>query len=258
MYKGDTLYRCSEERIKETLSGLKQHKDSKKYIISHLEALGCISETDDLGNVYVTRPGSSPDSKKIVVSCPDSSDNAGACTVVGIIETLTAEEVTLTHALTVLLWNDEPAEDEWELLPAMGALCLDYLPEEIRGDYKDIKPKKSAKGNKHNRLNTHDHRFMFEVHTAVVPDGIAVADIVTASVGRPDFRFNEKLTKLTEDSAALCGINTEKLHYSPDRDTWIAANMLPTAVILVSPDGAKEYTEAATVLLNAVLQADKM
>ena len=257
MYKGDMLYKCSEERIKETMSRLKNNKDGRKYIISRLEALGCSPATDDLGNVYVTLPGSSPDCKKIVLSCPDGSDNAGVCTSVGIIETLAADEIPHTHALTVLLWNDEPAEDEWELLPAMGALCLEYLPEEIRGDYKDIKPKKSAKGSKQNRLNTHDHRFMFEVHTAVVPDGIAVADIVTASVGRPDFRFNEKLTKLTEDSAALCGINTEKLHYSPDRDTWIAANMLPTAVILVNPDDTSKYTDTATVLLNAVLQADK-
>ena len=230
--------------------GLKQYKDSRKYIISRLETLGCKSETDDLGNVYVTLPGSSPDSKRIVLSCSDSSDNAGVCTAVGIVETLIAEEIPHTHALTVLLWNDEPPEDEWELLPAMGALCLEYLPEEIRGDYKDIKPKKSAKGSKTNRLNTHDFRFMFEVHTAAVPEGIAVADIVTASVGRPEFRFNEKLTKLISDSAAVCGVSPEKLHYSPDRDTWIAANMLPTAVILVSAD-------AATVLLNAVLQADK-
>ena len=257
MYKGDMLYRCSEERIKETLSGLKKHKDSRKYIITRLETLGCKPETDDLGNVYVTLSGSSPDSKKIVLSCSDSSDNAGVCTALEIIETLEAEEITLTHALTVLLWNDEPAEDEWELLPAMGALCLEYLPEEIRGDYKDIKPKKSAKGSKTNRLNTHGFRFMFEVHTSAVPEGIAVADIVTASVGRPEFRFNEKLTKLTEDSAAVCGVSYEKLHYSPDRDTWIAENMLPTAVILVSPDDAGKYADAATVLLNAVLQADK-
>ena len=257
MYKGDTLYKCSEERIKETLSGLKQHKDGRKYIISRLEALGCKSETDDFGNVYVTLPGSSPDSKKIVLSCPDSSDNAGVCTALEIIETLTAEEITHTHALTVLLWNDEPSEEEWELVPAMGALCLEYLPEEIRGDYKGIKPKKSARGSKQNRLNTHDFRFMFEVHTADVTNGIAVADIVTASVGRAEFRFNEKLTKLTEDSAAVCGVTAEKLHYSPDRDTWIAANMLPTAVILVSPDDTRKYADAATVLLNAVLQADK-
>ena len=257
MYKGDTLYKCSEERIKETLSGLKKHKDGRKYIISRLEALGCKSETDDLGNMYVTLSGSLPDSKKIVLSCSDSSDNAGVCTAVGVIETLTAGEIPLTHALTVLLWNDEPSEDEWELVPAMGALCLEYLPEEIRGDYKDIKPKKSAKGSKQNRLNTRDFRFMFEVHTAVVPDGIAIADIVTASVGRPEFRFNEKLTKLTEDSAAVCGMSAEKLHYSPDRDTWIASNMLPTAVILVSPDDTRTYADAATVLLNAVLQADK-
>ncbi|MBR1830906.1 MAG: hypothetical protein IJ784_00555, partial [Ruminiclostridium sp.] len=193
----------------------------------------------------------------IVLSCSDSTDNAGIGTVVEVIETLTAEKIPHTHALTVLLWNDEPSEDEWELVPAMGALCLEYLPEEIRGDYKDIKPKKSAKGSRQNRLNTHDFRFMFEVHTAVVPDGIAIADIVTASVGRPEFRFNEKLTKLTEDSAAVCGVSAEKLHYSPDRDTWIAANMLPTAVILVSPDDAGKYADAATVLLNAVLQADK-
>ena len=257
MYKGDTLYKCSEERIKETLSGLKQHKDGRKYIISRLEALGCKSETDDLGNIYVTLSGSLPDNKKIVLSCSDSSDNAGVCTAVGIIETLTAEEIPHTHALTVLLWNDGPAEDEWELVPAMGTLCLDYLPEEIRGDYKDLKPKKSAVGSSRNRLNTRDHRFMFEVHTAVVPDGIAVADIVTASVGRPEFRFNEKLTKLTEDSAAVCGTRVEKLHYASDRDTWIAANMLPTAVILVSPGDERKYADAATVLLNAVLQADK-
>lgn len=257
MYKGDTLYKCREDRIKETLSVLKQHKDGRKYIISRLEALGCKSENDDLGNVYVTIPGSSPDSKKIVLSCSDSSDNACVCTAVEVIETLITEEIPHTHALTVLLWNDEPSEDEWELVPAMGALCLEYLPEEIRGDYKNIKPKKTAKGNRQNRLDTRDHRFMFGVHTGAVPEGIAVADIVTASVGRPEFRFNEKLTKLTEDSAAVCGVSAEKQHYSPDRDTWIAANMLPTAVILVSADDTRKYADAATVLLNAVLQADK-
>ena len=258
MYKGDTLYRCSEERITALLSELKKHKDSRKYIITRLEALGCTAQTDDLGNIYVTLPGSAPDSKSIVLSCSDSSDTSGVCTALELIETVVTEEIPNIHAITVLLWNDEPAEDEWELIPAMGTLCLDYLPEEIRGDYKDIKPKKFTKGSSRNRLNTHDHRFMFEVHTAAVPDGIGIADTVSASVGRPEFRFNAKLTKLTEDSAAACGVKTEKMHHEPERDTWISANMLPTAVILVSPDGAKEYTEAATVLLNAVLQADKM
>ncbi len=257
MYKGDTLYKCSEDRIKETLSVLKKHKDSRKYIISRLEALGCKAEPDDLGNVYLTLPESAPDSKKIVLSCSDSSDNAGVCTAIEIVETLMSEEIKLSHALTVLLWNDEPSEEEWELLPAMGTLCLEYLPEEIRGDYKDIKPKKFSKGSKQNRLNTNDFRFMFEVHTADMTGGNGIADIVTASVGRPEFRFNEKLTKLTENSAAVCGISAENLHYSPDRDTWIAANMLPTAVILASPDDAGKYADAATVLLNAVLQADK-
>ena len=100
-------------------------KDSRKYIISRLEALGCKSETDDLGNVYVTLSGSAPDSKRIVMSCSDSSDNAGFCTAAELIAALKAEKIPHTHALTVLLWNDEPPENEWELVPAMGALCLE-------------------------------------------------------------------------------------------------------------------------------------
>ena len=72
MYKGDTLYRCSEERIMALLSDLKKHKDSRKYIITRLESLGCTAQTDDLGNIYVTLPGSAPDSKSIVLSCSES------------------------------------------------------------------------------------------------------------------------------------------------------------------------------------------
>ena len=263
MYKGDTLYSCSEERIKtffETFSACADKKAVSKAFSEKMKTLGAKIVTDDLGNIYASLKGSDTDGKKTVISCPDTQDVTSLASALEVCETLIKSEIPHKHTLTVLLWNDEPAADTPELVPAMGVLCEEYLPDEIRNDYKDIRVKKQTDGKKH-RLNTTEYSLMFEVRTSpAAKDIIGIADIVPAArkpLKRAELHYNEKLRKLTGDAAIGCGMKSETLHFTPKRDTWIAAHMLPTAVILAGADDTRKCADTATVLLNAVLQADK-
>ena len=225
-----------------------------------MKTLGAQIVTDDLGNIYASLNGSDTDGKKTVISCPDTEDLTSIACALEVCETLIKSEIPHKHTLTVLLWNDEPAADAPELVPAMGVLCEEYLPDEIRNDYKDIRAKKQTDGKKH-RLNTSEYSLMFEVHASpAAKEIIGIADIVPAvrkPLKRAELHYNEKLRKLTGDAAIGCGMKYETLHFTPKRDTWIAAHMLPTAVILAGADDTRKCADAATVLLNAVLQADK-
>ena len=261
MYKGDTLYRCSEERMKETLKVLSAGDEEAltKAFRKRMKGLGADIVTDDLGNIYATVPGSGEDGKKIVLSCPDIFDAAGICTAVEIVETIVTEVIPHKHSLTVLLWNSESRDPE--LVPAMGIICRDYLPEEVKHDYKEDMIKPDKNGDRKYRLNTHDFRFMLETHTVpVIRNRIGIADMIPAvrKRNRAELHYNEKLTKLAEDSAVSCNVKYELLHYTPGRDTWIAAHMLPTAAILVGTPDAKYLTQAGDILLTTILQADKM
>ena len=264
MYKGDTLYKCSEERIKvlfNVFSVCTDRKAVSKRFSEKMKTLGAEIVTDDLGNTYASLKGSDADSKKTVISCPDSEDITSLASALEVCETLVNSENELKHTLTVLLWNDEPASDRPQLVPAMGLLCEDYLPEEIRRDYTGIQPEKASDNNKIHRLNTMGYGPLFEVHANYgVKDFMGIADIVPAvkSRMRGELRYNEKLMKLTEDAIADCGMKYETLHYAPKRDTWIAAHMMPSAVILAGSDDTQKCSDAATVLLSAVLLADRM
>lgn len=264
MYKGDTLYSCSEERIKtlfEAFSACAGKKAVSKAFSEKMKTLGARIVTDDLGNIYASLNGSDTDGKKTVISCPDTEDVTSLACALEVCETLIKSEIPHKHTLTVLLWNDEPAADAPELVPAMGVLCEEYLPDEIQNDYKSFQPGKSLLKNRANRLDTHNFRLMFEVRACpAAKDMIGIADIVPAArkpLKRAELHYNEKLRKLTGDAVIGCGMKSETLHFTPKRDTWIAAHMLPTAVILAGADDTRKCADAATVLLNAVLQADK-
>lgn len=261
MYKGDTLFRCSEERMKKIVS---DYSDSDKTAVcrmftDRIRSLGGEIVTDDLGNIYATVPGENADGKKIVLSCPDVSDAAGICTAAEIVETVVAEEIPHKHSLTVLLWNSESSTPA--LVPAMGIICRDYLPEEVKRDYAEDITNPDNSGDKAYRLNTHDFRFMLEAHTSpLIKNGVGIADMIPAdgNRNRAELHYNEKLTKLAEDSAASCSVKYELVHYVPERDIYIAAHMLPTAAVIVGTPDAGILTQAADILLTAILQADKM
>ena len=52
MYKGDTLYRCSEERIKERLSAFTDSTEAvTDTFIGQMRRLGADIISDDLGNI---------------------------------------------------------------------------------------------------------------------------------------------------------------------------------------------------------------
>ncbi len=264
MYKGDTLYKCSEERIKalfEALSACSDRKAVSKLFSEKMKTLGAQIVTDDLGNIYASLKGSDTDGKKIVISCSDTEDLTSLASALEACEMLVKSESEHKHTLTALLWNDEPMPDRPLLIPAMGLLCEDYLPDEIHHDYSGPQPEKASDTGKMHRMNTSEYGPLFEVHASpAAKDCIGVADVVPAvkSRKRGELRYNEKLMKLTEDAITGCGIKYETLHYAPKRDTWIAAHMMPSAVILTNADDAQKCADAATVLLNTVLLADKI
>lgn len=80
--------------------------------------------------------------------------------------------------------------------------------------------------------------------------------------------WNEKLVGYVEESATECGIPHMPIHSGAGHDAQFAAYMLPTTMVFVqSKDGlshcepefssVKHCTEGATVMLNAVIKADK-
>lgn len=80
--------------------------------------------------------------------------------------------------------------------------------------------------------------------------------------------WDEKLVDYVEQSATECGIPHMPIHSGAGHDAQFAAYMLPTTMVFVqSKDGlshcepefssVKHCTEGATVMLNAVIKADK-
>ena len=260
MYKGDTLYRCSEERIKERLSAFTDSTEAvTDTFIGQMRRLGADIISDDLGNIYATVPGYDADEKKIVLSCPDASDSACICTVSEVMETIVSADIPHRHALTVLLWNGESSDKN--LVPAMGLLCRDYLPDEVKKDYCGKMTTPTGTGGSENRLNTRDYRFMFEVHTSkAAKDKIGIADMISAARNkkRAGLRYNEKLTGLAMNCAALCKADHDLVHFVHERDIWIASHMMPTAVILVGAPDVKLYKKASDILLMTLMQADRI
>lgn len=80
--------------------------------------------------------------------------------------------------------------------------------------------------------------------------------------------WNKELVDYVEQAAKEAGIKYQYIHSGAGHDAQFAAYMLPTTMIFVQSKGGlshceqeystpKHCTEGATVMLNAVLKADK-
>ena len=91
---------------------------------------------------------------------------------------------------------------------------------------------------------------------------------VTKAWNRDTVYWDKKLVGYVKEAAEECGIPHQYIHSGAGHDAQFASYMLPTTMIFVqSRDGlshcepefssVEHCTEGATVMLNAVLKADK-
>ncbi len=91
---------------------------------------------------------------------------------------------------------------------------------------------------------------------------------VVKAWNRDTVYWNKKLVNYVRESAEECGVSHQFIHSGAGHDAQFASYMLPTTMIFVQSKGGlshcepefssvKHCTEGATVMLNAVLKADK-
>lgn len=221
------MYSCSLERMKdkiETFSsfgatgngGITRYSLSKEAImarnefIKRMTAIGAVISIDDMANVYATLPGTDANAKSIMMgSHADSVKNGGnydgilgVISAMEVLETVEKEGIEHKHPLTAMIWTNEEGSLYAPAMMSSGVLCYDYLPEDIRVNFKkeDMLNSKSVLDNKttfgealeksgfkgkiENRVTRQNACCMFETHIEQGPileeDGkdIGVVDCV--------------------------------------------------------------------------------
>lgn len=221
------MYLCSLERMKdkiETFSrfgatgngGITRYSLSKEAImarnefIKRMTAIGAVISIDDMANVYATLPGTDENAKSIMMgSHADSVKNGGnydgilgVISAMEVLETIEKEGIEHKHSLTAMIWTNEEGSLYAPAMMSSGVLCYDYLPEDIRVNFKkeDMLNSKSVLDNKttfgealeksgfkgkiENRVTRQNACCMFETHIEQGPileeDGkdIGVVDCV--------------------------------------------------------------------------------
>ena len=201
------MYQCNLERMSEKIhtfstfgdaghGGITRYslsdaaKQARSYFAQRMAGIGAMIDTDDMGNMYATIPGSDPEAKRIVMASHcDSVKNGGnydgILGVIGameVLETVVAENIPHRHPLTAMIWTNEEGSLYPPAMMSSGVICYDYLPESIAKGfrYENMLSSKSVagdgvtfgealdasgyKGEKANRLNPEGYKAMFELH----------------------------------------------------------------------------------------------
>ena len=201
------MYECSLERMTDKIKTMSQFGDAghggiTRYSLSpealqargefvrRMEAIGATIKFDDMANLYATLPGSEPDLPGIVMASHcDSVKNGGnydgILGVMGameVLETVADQNIPHKHNLTAMIWTNEEGSLYPPAMMSSGVICYDYLPEDIRVNFKHEDMLKSTsvldatktfgaaldasgyKGDKANRLNNKDYKAMVELH----------------------------------------------------------------------------------------------
>lgn len=201
------MYQCSLERMKDKIKtfstfgdtgngGVTRFSLSKEAIMAReefvrrMKAIGATIETDDAANVYATIEGSDKNAKRIVMgSHADSVMNGGnydgilgVMSAMEVLETVVTENIPHKHPLTAMIWTNEEGALYPPVLIGSGIVCYDYLPENIKVNYKFEDLMKSTnvldgkttfeealmssgfRGSIENRLSRDNAMCMFETH----------------------------------------------------------------------------------------------
>lgn len=201
------MYKCSLERMTDKIKTFSQFGDAghggiTRYSLSEaaiqarnefckrMTAIGATIEIDDLANIYATLPGTDPDAKRIVMASHcDSVKNGGnydgilgVMSAMEVLETVAELGISHKHPLTAMIWTNEEGSLYPPAMMCSGIVCYDYLPEDIRCNFKyeDMMNSKSIldnkstfgealdksgfKGDKKYRLSPEKYEYMFETH----------------------------------------------------------------------------------------------
>ncbi|MCP4181253.1 MAG: Zn-dependent hydrolase [bacterium] len=203
----DVYLRCSIDRMTDKIKTMSKFGDAghggiTRYSLSpedaqarnefkkRMETIGAIIEIDDVANMYATLPGSDPDAKRIVMaSHSDSVKNGGnydgilgVISAMEVLETVVEKKIQHKHPLTAMIWTNEEGSLYPPALMISGVVCYDYLPGNIKDNYKYKKmmasksmldstktfgealEKSGFKGDKKYRLSPDKYKSMFELH----------------------------------------------------------------------------------------------
>ena len=201
------IYQCSEKRMEEKITTFSRYGDAghggitryslseeaklaRNEFIDRMRKIGATIEIDDLANIYATIPGSDPDAKRIVMASHcDSVKNGGnydgilgVMSAMEVLETVTELNIPHRHPLTAMIWTNEEGSLYPPAMMCSGITCYDYLPENIRCNfrYEDMMKVKSVldpnktfgdalensgfKGDRKYRLDPERYLYMFETH----------------------------------------------------------------------------------------------
>ena len=229
------MYTCSEERMQDKITTMSKFGDAghggitryalspedvkaRNEFIRRMTAIGCEIKTDDVANMYATLKGSDSSLPNIVMaSHSDSVKNGGnydgilgVMSAMEVLETVAADNIPHKHDLTAMIWTNEEGSLYPPAMMCSGIVCYDYLPEDIRKNFKEenLMNSKSVldasktfgmalnasefKGDKANRLNPKDYKAMFELHIEQGPILEAAKNdigVVTCVLGMVNYRI---------------------------------------------------------------------
>lgn len=201
------MYTCSEKRMEDKIRTFSKYGDAghggiTRYAFSEadiqarnefkkrMEAIGAAIETDDVGDLYATIPGTDPDAKRIVMASHcDSVKNGGnydgilgVMSAMEVLETVTEQKISHKHPLTAMIWTNEEGSLYPPAMMCSGIVCYDWLPEDIRSkfQYQDMMDARSIldnqstfgealkrsgfQGEKKYRLSPEKYQCYFETH----------------------------------------------------------------------------------------------
>lgn len=294
------MYTCSLERMTDKINSFIRFGDagngritryslSKEAImarnefIKRMKAVGAEIEIDDVADIYATLPGSDKNAKRIVMgSYVDTVKNGGSyggilgvMFAMEVLETVAAENIPHKHPLTAMIWTNEEGSLYPPAMMALGIVCYDYLPEEIRRNFKyedmmasksilnpketfgEILKKSGFKGQMKYRISPERYKYMFETN-------LEQEDVLEKN--KNNIYLDKKLVGYVKEAAEECGISNKYMGLGAGHDTRLISYMIPTVRIFIQSRkshceleySSPEYcTEGATVMLNAVLKADK-
>lgn len=201
------MYICSKERMQDKISTMSKFGDAghggitryslssealmaREEFVKRMEAIGAEIKTDDFANIYATLRGTEPELPNIVMASHcDSVKNGGnydgilgVISAMEVLETIAEEKIAHKHNITAMIWTNEEGSLYPPAMMSSGVICYDYLPEDIRKNFKEENmlasksvldetktfqmalDKSGYKGDKANRLNPKEYMAMFELH----------------------------------------------------------------------------------------------
>ena len=170
------------------------------------EALGMTVESDDIGNIYATLPGSEQGLKRIVMGSHVDSVRSGGnydgiygvLSSLEAVETIVADGIPHRHPLTVMIWTNEEGARFAPAMMSSGIVLGKFEKEKMlavaetggKATFGEALEASGWIGPEQNRLNTNEYCAYFEPHIEQGPvldeEGIEIG-VVGGVVGMVNY-----------------------------------------------------------------------